>query len=170
MIARCENCENIFDKKGKEKECCVKCRFLNRITITENCWEWNGSCHPKTGYGLMRDGKSTKLAHRLSFEIFKGEIVKGLCILHKCDNKICVNPKHLWMGTQSENMDDMKDKGRDLKASGENNGMAKLKQNDVENIRNLLTFGHKQKEIAEIYDIHQSTISDIKTKRRRKNN
>jgi hypothetical protein len=97
-------------------------RFLSRVSCQHpsGCWEWVGSVHPN-GYGRMNIGsrsdgtKRNILAHRLAFELFKGEIQDGLFVCHVCDNPICVNPDHLFTGTQTDNMRDCMQKGRTRK-------------------------------------------------------
>lgn len=101
-------------------------RFLGKgYTVAENgCWIWNGRIHPN-GYGAL--SRHIK-AHRASYEVFKGPIPAGLCVLHTCDNPPCVNPLHLFAGTRSDNMQDCSAKGR-LKIvhkRGEENQQAKL--------------------------------------------
>ena len=84
--------------------------FLGFIDKTEYCWFWTGYITP-TGYGyftLMYDDtpKKNYRAHRLSWIMYKGDIPEGKEVLHKCGNKICVNPEHLYLGTQIENLND----------------------------------------------------------------
>lgn len=89
----------------------LEIRFWEKVNKTDNCWNWTGAINNK-GYGRINiDGKS-QLAHRVSFEIANGKIDDKMKVLHSCDNSFCVNPKHLWLGTQKDNLIDMAKKGR----------------------------------------------------------
>jgi len=87
-------------------------RFFAKVVVGENCWGWLGST--SKGYGQMssRKRKSPFKAHRLSWVIHNGDIPKGLVVRHSCNNPTCVNPKHLKVGTQKDNADDMVKAGR----------------------------------------------------------
>lgn len=94
-------------------------RFWDRVTFEPNsgCWLWTGNCKP-TGYGELGvtdypGAKSKKVSsHRYSYELHNGSIDDGLCVLHRCDVRCCVNPDHLFLGTKKDNYDDAVSKGR----------------------------------------------------------
>jgi hypothetical protein len=78
---------------------------------SDDCWTWLGSFDSR-GYGQFWHDKTVRRAHRVAFELEKGEIPNGLCVLHKCDNPLCCNPEHMRLGSQRDNMQDRYDKGR----------------------------------------------------------
>jgi len=88
-------------------------KFFSRVEMIPEggCWVWVGLLS-NSGYGKMGIGTTTKSTHRWAYERFNGAIPKGKFVLHKCDNKTCVNPSHLFIGTQSDNIKDMYNKGR----------------------------------------------------------
>lgn len=87
-------------------------RFFKKVEKTSTCWLWKAARHGANKYGVFWDGKRNKAAHRFSFEIHKGNIDQGKVVMHICDNPICVNPEHLTLGTQKENLYDAIKKGR----------------------------------------------------------
>lgn len=89
-------------------------RVLNKVEInnTTGCWEFQGGKN-NLGYGMVRDNKKMRTAHRVSYEEHnQTKIPKHLVVMHRCDNPCCVNPQHLSLGTRSDNMKDMVKKGR----------------------------------------------------------
>lgn len=100
------------------------------------CWEWMASCY-SFGYGQVGVNHKTYSAHRFSWMITNGEIPERLCILHHCDNPQCVNPNHLFIGTNQDNVTDREKKGRGKIKGGEKNINAKLTNEQVAEIRKL---------------------------------
>lgn len=87
-------------------------RILDRVVFgATECWHWIGLNNGK-GYGRMVYQGRAQVAHRLAWKAWRGEIPEGMSVLHKCDNRACVNPDHLWLGTYSDNMKDCWNKGR----------------------------------------------------------
>lgn len=110
-------------------------RFWERTQTKgpDDCWVWTG-CKDSMGYGVIYCEKRTIKAHRLSMMIFLKRILsKEEHVLHKCDNPICVNPNHLFIGNMQINNEDMYKKKRNPR--GERHGMAKLTEKDVKEIR-----------------------------------
>jgi len=125
-----------------------------------DCWEWTGS-KILAGYGKINVSGKTVSAHRISWEMANDPIPKGMCVLHHCDNKACVNPAHLFLGTNADNSRDMTEKER--QARGEANGESKLTEQDIHEIRVFLDAGYIQSEIAEGYGVGHVAIHYIKT-------
>lgn len=126
------------------------------------CWRWRGSTKPN-GYGSFFDGTRVDYSHRVAYRLYSGDIPVGLCVLHKCDNRLCVNPAHLFLGTKKDNATDKVGKGR--QRPGEKHPMAKLSKVQVSNIRRLLR-SHTQSAIAAIFSISQQQVSKIKNNQR----
>lgn len=134
----------------------IEQRFQKYIIPEPNsgCWLWCGSSY-KFGYGRLYGKKKTIYkAHRVSWEIYKGPIPEGLNVLHKCDTPSCVNPRHLFLGTQIENIHDCDRKGR-------NKGIFTEEQ-----IKAIRSDNRKQREIAQEYGITFQAVSLIKTRKR----
>lgn len=135
-------------------------RFMDKVREEPNtgCWLWRGSLLPG-GYGCFVDNRKKKIAHRLSWALFRGEIPDGYRVCHKCDIRNCVNPDHLFLGTQADNIRDMVQKNRHQ--FGEKHSAAKLNSSQVVQIRELLATGATQRKIAELFGVCNSTISQI---------
>ncbi len=119
----------------------MKSRFMQKVAIDTKtgCWIWT-ACVRKSGYGAFGIGKYVEYAHRASWKMFNGCIPDGMYVCHTCDERRCVNPEHLWIGTAKMNMQDASNKGRIKipKASYESNGShqpAKLSDDQVKEIR-----------------------------------
>lgn len=135
-------------------------RFWSKVKKTKGCWDWTGHKH-RQGYGFIDINSIGKLAHRISWIINKGNIPKNLFVLHKCDNPSCVNPGHLFLGTQTDNMRDMFKKNRNADVSGEKNPNRILSKLDVLKIRKLLKLRISYKEIAKKFGISYGNVNNI---------
>lgn len=87
-------------------------RFLEKVNKTESCWTWTAAIRASTGYGVFKIDGITKDAHRMSYELFKGPIPSGMLVCHMCDNRKCVSPNHIFLGTYKDNYNDAVAKGR----------------------------------------------------------
>ena len=134
-------------------------RLLAKIVVDErNCWVWT-AVKDRKGYGKIKDRGKMRQAHRVSYELHKGAIPDGAFVCHQCDNRACINHEHLFLGSHTDNMEDMKSKGRQQK--GVRNCRAKLTEDDIVAIR--AARGAPQPELAKAYGVSQSHISDIQT-------
>lgn len=136
-------------------------RFVEKFLVGEDdqCWEWQAGLNTD-GYGLFRvDSARTISAHIFSWLYFRGEIPVGLCVLHTCDNRKCVNPNHLWLGTRDQNNKDRMRKGRHYYFNGDKSPNSKFSNEQADYIRNLYATGeYTYKQIASIYSVDLSTI------------
>jgi hypothetical protein len=98
------------------------------------CWLWLGALNA-CGYGTIGVKYRSQLAHRISYSVFKGLVPKRKNVLHHCDMPCCVNPEHLFVGTQRDNVHDMEHKKRAYHPRGENHGLAKITEREVKLIR-----------------------------------
>lgn len=125
------------------------------------CWEWQRCCN-HAGYGKMFVGGSTvDGTHRVSYQLFCGDVVAGLYVCHRCDNPRCVNPTHLSLGTPQENQQDMRAKGRARNLRGDDFPASKLTSSQVAEIRRQWRAGRLRKAIAAEFGVDPTTISRI---------
>lgn len=133
----------------------------------DECWVWTGLKHqgPKnpTPYGVLGWNGRTSRAHRVAYEIANGPVPGGSMVLHRCDNTLCCNPRHLYLGGHAQNMQDMVDRKRRVGiGAGEKNGRAKLTQEQADSIRLAYRSGGvSQQELAGRYGISQFAVSMI---------
>jgi len=138
-------------------------RFIEKIKQSAGCWTWIGAIGTH-GYGRFGFKGKTVQAHRFSYEMFFNKIYfNDLDVCHKCDNRSCVNPNHLFLGTRKDNMQDCNTKGRTT--SGEKSSLSKLRSVDVLKIRGLWETGESRANIAKIFSVTESNIYSI-TKRK----
>jgi hypothetical protein len=134
---------------------------LSVVDLATGCWNWIGST--RNGYGRLMAGSRTDetrksvSAHRYSYEAHIGAITDGLHVCHKCDNRKCVNPEHLFLGTVQDNADDRVSKGRNNHAIGEKLATSKLNDADVLSARRLRAQGVTFQAIADRFGIDKST-------------
>lgn len=165
-------------KSKKYQFCSILCRSQNRLKISQNlrdrfhtlykidsrgCWIWKKG-KSSMGYGCISyDGKQQR-SHRVSYLLYKGPIENGLFVCHACDIPSCVNPDHLWLGNNKENIIDMFKKKRKSNV-GDNNPRATLKERQVINIKQKLKDGIKAAIIAKTYRVKKAIIDNIKVGR-----
>lgn len=134
------------------------------IRNTEGCWGWKGCCPKNPGYGQFRASMKLVRSHRASWELHYGPIPNGMSVLHRCDNYICSNPEHLFLGNNIDNIRDMISKGRHptLGKCGEKNHRASLTSQQVKEIRNEYSTGNiSQISLAKKYSSSRMTICRI---------
>ena len=136
-------------------------RFWPRTKVGGGgCWEWQGE-RLACGYGRLRVGRKKVLAHRFAYELLRGPIPTGLFVCHHCDNRPCVNPDHLFLGTAADNARDMTAKGRHAPMGGFNHPNAKLTAEEILEVVRLRKAGVRRQAVAERYGISLQTVSLI---------
>lgn len=146
--------------------------------LPNGCIEWAGNIN-ENGYGRFSYKRRGELAHRAAWRLFRGEIPKGICLLHRCDNPPCVNPEHLFQGDRGDNARDMASKGRqwiqqnphrridtlvcpiELKPRGEQHGMSKLNEAAVLAIRERASRGELGKHLCIEFNCSTSLITEV---------
>lgn len=144
----------------------IRHRFEEKfIPVTESgCWLWTASID-RGGYGRFRLLGKIEKAHRASWRLYRKAPICGLHVLHRCDVRQCVNPLHLFLGTNAENNADMMAKGRNKTLPGESNGSSKLSERQVTTIRIRRSDGATMTAIAAEFGVTHSTISHIVNRR-----
>jgi len=124
----------------------------------DECWIWEGAvCDGR--YGKIKNGQAAESVHRVAWKLYKGEIPEGLLVCHSCDTPLCVNPDHLWLGTDADNMRDKTEKGRGNSPKGAAHGSAILTEIDVRAIR---ASAQSNRKLAFLFDTGKSNVSAIK--------
>lgn len=150
----------------------AKERFLKYVERSDECWLWVGAKLPR-GYGRFYFNGKPRYAHRVSVELLGGRPVAGdEVVMHRCDTPACVNPAHLSVGSQTDNMRDASAKGRTVNVSdwrGSRNPRAKLTDEQVESLRAGIAAGRKTKDLAAEFQVSrvrvQQVARDVRAKR-----
>jgi len=178
----CQNCSASFFihphklREGKGKFCSKPCanegtrkprspledRFWAKVEKSDSCWEWKGTIN-ENGYGMITIERKPQRAHRISYTLKRGPIPNGMCVLHHCDNRCCVNPDHLFLGTYLDNSRDMDAKGRRRSnvRPGEGSPTHILTEEQVLEIRKQKEQGISTKQISASFGIAKSTVFQI---------
>ena len=133
--------------------------------LRSGCWEWTGFRNPN-GYGVVRTGSgrgSLQLAHRAAWEEARGPIPADMCVCHRCDNRGCVRPEHLFLGTLLDNLRDMDAKGRRTVLRGQDHHAARLTDGNVRSIRSRWRDGTSPTSLAAEYGVTREAIYRITT-------
>ena len=141
--------------------------FWKRVEKSAGCWKWLGGLST-SGYGQVSVDDKPQRAHRYAYTIAKGPIPRGVFVLHMCDNRACVKPQHLFLGSHQDNMDDMKKKNRHKPyvRRGETHRDSKLQTKDVVEIRKRRVGGESLSDIAKDFPVDWTYISRICLRKR----
>ena len=122
------------------------------------CWQWTRSCDTN-GYGIISIQRRTQTVHRIAYQLWNGD-VGDQCVLHRCDNRKCCNPAHLFLGTRADNNKDRDAKGRHVPLKGSRHGNAKLNESQVLLIRTMKGTA-TQREVASMFSVDRTLIGLI---------
>lgn len=138
----------------------LKKRLLSHVRKMRNgCWECDLT-KIGIGYPKITVGGKTFRAHRIAYELFNGEIPDGMFVLHDCDNPTCVNPAHLHLGTQTENMRERSQRGR--APTAERNHNTKLTVEQATRIKHELRAGEAMRKLSRKYGVARNAIRNIR--------
>jgi hypothetical protein len=142
-------------------------RYVLKSPESDGCWEWTGG-HDAHGYGSMgTDRRHTSTVNRVAYRLLVGPIPDGMCVCHRCDNRNCVNPAHLFLGSRADNLHDMFAKGRgggQFESGthlGGDNTFSKYTEDQIREIRRLVASGVTQVEVARQFGMRQGYVSHI---------
>ncbi len=137
--------------------------FWSKVHIRGNnsCWEWIG-CKDIKGYGRVKYHRKVVAAHRIAYKLFFGSIPSNMQVLHKCDNRVCCNPSHLYLGTNSDNVRDKVARNRQYRPAGLLNNHVKLSISNISEIRELYKIGkHSYRALAKRFNVTEPNIGYI---------
>ena len=133
-------------------------RFWSKVNKTDYCWIWTTG-KSSNGYGSFYFNDKTVSAHKFSWMLYYGKVIDNLKVLHTCDNRACVNPKHLYLGTSADNSRDMTD--RDRQAKGENNGWSKLTKEQIISIKSYPYHRGLYRQLSKQFNVTPESISNV---------
>lgn len=140
-------------------------RFANKVAVRDECWGWTGATNRTGGggYGILSVAGRPTLTHRHAWQLVNGPIPCGMSVLHRCDNRPCIRPDHLFLGTKSDNMRDMVSKGRGWHPvfRGERSKWSRLTASDVVDIRRRKATGESSVSIAARYTTSDNSVNRI---------